>query len=94
MPELSRFFGIVVRMYYDDHNPPHVHIKSLSVNTSCLVRSGCYTMAREYTQIMDRVGCIVGACRAADTEAQTGQGTQVPTPAGRGQEANELPSGV
>ena len=51
-------------------------------------------MAREYTQILDRVGCIVGACRAADTEAQTGQGTQVPTPAGRGQEANELPSGV
>jgi hypothetical protein len=27
MPELSRFFGIVVRMYYDDHNPPHVHIE-------------------------------------------------------------------
>jgi len=27
MPELSRFFGIVVRMYYDDHQPPHVHIE-------------------------------------------------------------------
>lgn len=25
MPELSRFYGIVVRMYYNDHNPPHVH---------------------------------------------------------------------
>lgn len=25
MPEISRFFGIVVRMFYDDHPPPHVH---------------------------------------------------------------------
>ena len=25
MPEISRFFGIVVRMYYDDHPPPHFH---------------------------------------------------------------------
>jgi hypothetical protein len=23
MPELSRFFGIVIAMYYDDHVPPH-----------------------------------------------------------------------
>ncbi|NOY41568.1 MAG: DUF4160 domain-containing protein [Planctomycetes bacterium] len=25
MPELSRFYGIVIKMYYDDHNPPHFH---------------------------------------------------------------------
>ncbi|HIE99804.1 MAG: DUF4160 domain-containing protein [Pirellulaceae bacterium] len=25
MPELSRFYGIVIRMYYNDHNPPHFH---------------------------------------------------------------------
>jgi len=25
MPEISRFFGIVVRMFYDEHNPPHIH---------------------------------------------------------------------
>jgi len=25
MPEISRFFGIIIRMYYDDHNPPHIH---------------------------------------------------------------------
>ncbi len=25
MPELSRFYGIVIRMYYDDHGPPHFH---------------------------------------------------------------------
>jgi len=25
MPEISRFFGIIIRMFYDDHNPPHLH---------------------------------------------------------------------
>ncbi|HRQ87697.1 MAG TPA: DUF4160 domain-containing protein [Bacteroidia bacterium] len=25
MPELSRFYGIVIQMYYGDHAPPHFH---------------------------------------------------------------------
>jgi hypothetical protein len=25
MPEISRFYGIVIRMFFDDHNPPHFH---------------------------------------------------------------------
>jgi hypothetical protein len=25
MPELSRFYGIVIRMYFGDHVPPHFH---------------------------------------------------------------------
>lgn len=25
MPELSRFLGIVIYMYFDDHNPPHFY---------------------------------------------------------------------
>ncbi len=25
MPELSRFYGIVIQMYFDDHPPPHFH---------------------------------------------------------------------
>ena len=27
MPEISRFFGIVVQMYYADHDPPHFHVR-------------------------------------------------------------------
>ena len=27
MPELSRFFGIIIAMYYNDHAPPHFHAK-------------------------------------------------------------------
>lgn len=23
MPEISRFFGIVIYMFFNDHNPPH-----------------------------------------------------------------------
>jgi len=25
MPRISEFFGIVIRMYYNDHWPPHFH---------------------------------------------------------------------
>jgi hypothetical protein len=25
MPEVSRFYGIVIKMYYNDHAPPHFH---------------------------------------------------------------------
>lgn len=26
MPEISRFYGISIYMYYFDHNPPHFHV--------------------------------------------------------------------
>lgn len=25
MPEISRFYGIVIAMFYNEHNPPHFH---------------------------------------------------------------------
>ena len=25
MPELCRFYGVRIKMYFDDHNPPHFH---------------------------------------------------------------------
>jgi hypothetical protein len=25
VPEISRFFGIVIRMFFNDHQPPHFH---------------------------------------------------------------------
>jgi hypothetical protein len=27
MPEISRFLGIIVKMFFDDHNPPHFHVE-------------------------------------------------------------------
>lgn len=27
MPEISRFYGIIIAMYYLDHAPPHFHVR-------------------------------------------------------------------
>ena len=27
MPEISRFLGIIIKMFFDDHNPPHFHVE-------------------------------------------------------------------
>ena len=27
MPVISRFYGIAIIMYFNDHNPPHLHAK-------------------------------------------------------------------
>ncbi len=40
MPELSRFYGIVIRMYFGDHNPPHFHAYYGSSKSVFEIRSG------------------------------------------------------
>ncbi|MFA7236777.1 MAG: DUF4160 domain-containing protein [Phycisphaeraceae bacterium] len=27
MPEISRFLGIIIAMFYNDHAPPHFHVR-------------------------------------------------------------------
>lgn len=27
MPEISRFLGIIIAMYFNEHNPPHFHAR-------------------------------------------------------------------
>ena len=27
MPEISRFLGIIITMYFNEHNPPHFHVR-------------------------------------------------------------------
>lgn len=27
MPEISRFYGIVIHILYNEHNPPHFHAR-------------------------------------------------------------------
>ena len=27
MPEISRFYGIIIGIFYDEHNPPHFHAR-------------------------------------------------------------------
>ncbi len=43
MPVISYFFGIYIRMYHDDHNPPHFHVEYqgfeayISINTGEII---------------------------------------------------------
>jgi hypothetical protein len=33
MPKVSRFFGIVIKMFFDDHNPLHFHLALIDIRT-------------------------------------------------------------
>lgn len=37
MPEISRFFGIVIAMFADDHNPPHFHVRYGNYNATITI---------------------------------------------------------
>jgi hypothetical protein len=39
MPEISRFYGIVIRMFFADHNPPHFHATYGDWETLIAIRS-------------------------------------------------------
>jgi len=40
MPEISRFLGIVIRMYYREHNPPHFHAEYGEYEITVQILSG------------------------------------------------------
>lgn len=51
MPEISRFFGIVIRMYFREHGIPHFHAEygehkaTISIETLSILARG-YTISR------------------------------------------------
>ena len=46
MPILSIFFGIVVRMWHDDHPPPHIHVEYQGFEALVQIESGLVTQGR------------------------------------------------
>jgi hypothetical protein len=38
VPELCRFFGIVISMHYNDHAPPHFHARYGTARAALLIR--------------------------------------------------------
>ena len=44
MPEISMFFGIRITIYYNDHNPPHIHAEYagtkalIDIQESCVIK--------------------------------------------------------
>ncbi len=39
MPEICRFLGIVISMYFDEHNPPHFHVRYNEYRAVVAIRS-------------------------------------------------------
>ena len=40
MPTISVFFGIVVQMYWRDHNPPHIHVWYQGIEALVSIETG------------------------------------------------------
>ena len=40
MPEISRFYGLVILMYYNDHEPPHFHVRYQEYEVTININSG------------------------------------------------------
>ena len=40
MPTIAYFLGIAVRMYYNDHDPPHVHVRYQVYRARVLIADG------------------------------------------------------
>ncbi|MDR1113795.1 MAG: DUF4160 domain-containing protein [Candidatus Margulisbacteria bacterium] len=61
MPEISRFYGLVIKMYFkgSEHNPPHVHVLygeymgAINIKTQKLIEGDlpakALAMAKEWT---------------------------------------------
>lgn len=40
MPEISNFYGIIIYMFPQEHNPPHFHVKYNEFKASIDIRTG------------------------------------------------------
>lgn len=40
MPEISRFYGIVIKMFADEHNPPHFHAEHGDYRATFSIETG------------------------------------------------------
>ena len=43
MPEISKFYGIIIYMYIDDHNPPHFHVWYDDYEAEITIKDGIVT---------------------------------------------------
>ena len=43
MPEISSFYGIIIYMYFSEHNPPHFHVKYADYAATVTIEDGIVT---------------------------------------------------
>ena len=46
VPILSTFFGIIVRMWHDDHPPPHIHVEDQGFEALVNIQDGAVSQGR------------------------------------------------
>ena len=46
MPEICRFYGIVIKMFYEDHSPPHFHAEYGGRKAEVSIDTGRVTKGR------------------------------------------------
>ena len=51
MPEISRFFGIRITMYYADHQPPHFHAQYGDDKALVDIENGVITDNKEKMEV-------------------------------------------
>jgi hypothetical protein len=79
MPEVSRFYGIVIKIFYDDHNPPHFHADYgeyevlVSINTLAIM--GGRLPARAFGMVAEWA-----SLSSAGTPCGMGEGEAAPAP--------------
>jgi len=65
MPIIAVFFGIVVRVFHDDHEPPHIHVEYAEHRAIVEIRTGRVMAGR----LPKRVGRLVEEWRRANARA-------------------------
>ena len=43
MPEISRFYGIIITMFVNEHNPPHFHVRYMEHRALVDIANGTIT---------------------------------------------------
>lgn len=46
MPEICRFYGIIIHMYFNEHNPPHFHATYQGFKASITIEDGVVKVKR------------------------------------------------
>ena len=60
MPEISNFYGIVITMYFPEHNPPHFYVRYNEYHASIDIQTGKVTgeMPRRALKLTNGSTCI------------------------------------
>jgi len=56
MPEISRFLGILIAVYYRDHAPPHFHVRYAEHRPSALIPTVQMTAPWDVTDVIPLPG--------------------------------------